>query len=128
MTTIELKVSIKIEDEDIDDILATAFDGNTTYWCKNIEVVGDYLGDYASDQISRGGTLKFYDSESDEVYELNKDKFLNGLRLFLNTPTTFGRVMYFNGNDEFCLDCSEVDGSDADEIVQYALFGEVVYG
>lgn len=128
MIAINLNINVNVTDQDIDDILSAAFDGATTYWCRKVEVVGDYLGDYASDQISRGGTLKFYDSENDEVYELTKDKFLNGLRLFLNTPTTFGRVVYFNSQDEFCLECGEIDGADADDIVQYALFGEVVYG
>lgn len=128
MIAINLNINVNVTDQDIDDILSAAFDGATTYWCRKFEVVGNYLGDYASDQISRGGTLKFYDSESDEVYELTKDKFLNGLKLFLNTPTTFGRVVYFNSQDEFCLECGEIDGADADDIVQYALFGEVVYG
>lgn len=128
MAIITVKTNVKVTDQDIDDILSVAFDSCTTYWCKMVEVVGEYLGEYASDQISRGGTLRFYDSENDEVYELTKDKFLNGVWLFLSTPTTFGRVVCVDNNYEYRLDITEIDGTDADAIVQYALFQEIVFG
>ena len=44
--------------------MATALDGGITYWCNKAEVIGGYLGEYASDQISRGGKLKLYDYEA----------------------------------------------------------------
>ncbi len=55
----ELNINYKVEfdNECIDDIMATALEGGITYWCDDAEVVGDYLGEYASEQISRGGTL-----------------------------------------------------------------------
>lgn len=77
----ELNINYKVEfdNECIDDIMATALEGGITYWCDDAEVVGDYLGEYASEQISRGGTLKLHDSEEDKTYELTLDKFLVGL-------------------------------------------------
>ena len=76
----ELNINYKVEldNECIDDIMATALEGGITYWCDDVEIVGDYLGEYASEQISRGGTLKLHDSEEDETYELTLDKFLEG--------------------------------------------------
>lgn len=121
----EIRVEIKVNltRQDIDDIMACALDGGIVYWCFKAEVLGDYLGEYASDQISRGGKLKLYDSENGEKYWLDRDKFLNGFKLWLE-----------NGGDEYgavsngTVDCGEIDAACADEIIQYALFGEVVYG
>lgn len=128
MNSIKVNLSVNVSNEDIDAIMSAALEDGVTYWCDKTEVVGDYLGGYASNQISRGGALKFYDSESNEVYELTKEKLLSGLKLFLNTPSIFQRVVYLNRKDKLCLERGEIDSADADEIVQYALFGEVVYG
>lgn len=131
METINLNIDIQITDEDIDDIMSYALDGGITYWCGRVEVVGTCLGDYASDQISRGGTLRLYDIEDeDEVYELTKEKFLQGVRLFLVTPTfNFWRTVKLEGDDKFYINCCGVmDAEDADAIIQYALFGEIIYG
>ncbi len=50
-----------ISTEDIDDIVTTALE-DTCYWCKRAEVKGKYLGEFASEQISRGGILVLHDS------------------------------------------------------------------
>ena len=63
-----------ISDEDIDEIMSAALAGGITYWCGRAKVVGEYLGEYASEQISRGGVLKLYDIEEPKaVYELTLD-------------------------------------------------------
>ena len=65
---------VLVTDEDIDDIMESALNSGITYWCNKVKVVGEYLGEYASDQISRGGTLKIYDCEGEAVYTLTKNK------------------------------------------------------
>ena len=122
--TIEFTKSIKVTDENIDDIMAAALEGGITYWCCEAEVMGDYLGEYASDQISRGGTLILYDSEDDEKYELNKEKLLNGIMLAAKN-NYYSDYEWINGNE---IDTCNVDADVADCIVQFALFNEVVYG
>jgi len=119
----ELNINYKVEldNECIDDIMATALEGGITYWCDAAEVVGDYLGEYASEQISRGGTLKLHDSEEDETYELTLDKFLAGLAKAIGEG---GLDVLHEGK----IDPSSIDAEDADVIIQYAIFGEVVYG
>ena len=102
--------------------------GGICYWSDCAEVVGCYLGEYASGQISRGGKLKIHvDEPFDEVntewYELDMEKFAQGFRLWLeNGGDRYGAVS--NGEVDTC----EIDGEMADLIVQYALFGEVVFG
>ena len=110
-------VNHEITDEEIDDIMADALDSGISYWCCRAEVVGDYLGEYASDQISRGGELILYDAESDDKWTLDRDKFLNGYKLSIEQG-------YFAG--DICD--TDYDSGTADIIVQLALFGEVVFG
>lgn len=122
----ELKVSqtIGVTKENIDDIMCTALEGGITSWCWKCEVVGDYLGEFASEQISRGGTLKLYDSEEDEKYWLTLDKLLNGIKLAYEGGY-YADYDWCNGRE---LDCCQVDAEVADAIVQLALFGDVIYG
>ena len=103
--------------------MVAALEGGIDYWCFKVEVVGDYLGEYASEQISRGGMLKLYDIENGDKYWLDLEKFLKGFKLWLeNDGDEYGAVE--NGE----VDCCNIDAGCADEIVQYALFGELVFG
>ena len=112
-----------VSGEDIDDIMSAAMDGGITYWCGRAEVVGDYRGEYASEQISRGGTLKLYDIEEPKtVYELTLEKFLTGLRLWIENERAFSLTA--GGR----LDIGQIDAPAADTIIQYALFNDIVYG
>lgn len=123
--TVKAEVEAKLTAQDIDDIMVSALEGGITYWCCNAEVVGgEYLGEYASDQISRGGSLMLYDAESNDKWELTLEKFLNGVKLWLQN----GDDRYHALQKDGTLDTCEVDGEMADLIVQYALFQEVVFG
>ena len=122
-TPVVVTLTVMLMNRDIDSIMCTALEGGITYWCSGAEAVGGkYLGEYAHEQISRGGALKLYDAEDDTEYELTKDKFINGFRKAYEDG-------YLNGacaGDR--IDTGEVDAEIADVIVQFALFGEVVYG
>ena len=105
-------INFVVTDQDIDDIMSAVLDGGITYWCCRAEVVG----------ISRGGTLRLYDSEADSVYELTLDKFLNGVRLWIENERAFTLT------DAGQLDTGDIDALAADMIIQYALFSDVIYG
>lgn len=123
------EVMVRLTDQDVDDIMTTALEGGIYYWCDRITVECEYLGEYASDQISRGGTLKIhamepFDEQGIEWYELDIEKFAQGFRLWLeNGGDRYGAV-----SCDGKVDCSKIDAVCADDIVQYALFGELVYG
>ena len=113
-----------LTEEDIDGIMSCALDGDiTAMWCARVEVVGGkYLGEYASDQISRDGALRFYDRESDDKWILTRGKLLTGIELaFMNG---YGND-WFDENGK--LDIFNIDANEADTMVQFALFGEVVF-
>lgn len=118
------KLKVTLTGQDIDDIMVAALEGGITYWCAATEVrVGKYLGKYASDQISRGGTLLLYDRGSDAKWELTLEKFLHGVKLYLEQEKDAANII-----DHGKLNTLEVDACVADSIIQYALFGEIVFG
>lgn len=121
---VDITRKIKITAEDIDDIMCSALEGGITYWCCKAEIVGEYLGECASEQISRGGVLKLYDSVEDTVYSLTLSDVIKGIKLALqeNYYADYGWC------DGETLDTCQVDADVADCIIQFALFDDVVYG
>lgn len=114
---------ILVKPSDIDDIMCGALEGGITYWCGKAEVLEDeYYGDYASEQISRGGSLRLYDAENGEEYILTLEGFLHGFKLAL--AAGFGSDWIKDKE----VDTFNIDGPASDVIVQFAIFGEVLYG
>ena len=119
--TVQPQIEVILTQQDIDDIMSTALEGGITGWCNHIEVVGEQLGRYASEQISKGGSLILYDLESSDKWELTLEKFLNGVKLYFED----GCHVHVNDGS---IDPGDIDANDADCIIQFALFGEVVFG
>lgn len=114
---IDCTVKHTITTKDIDDIMADALEGGITYWCGRAEVVGDYLGEYASDQISRGGSLVLYDIEDeDEHWTLDLNDFVAGYKSSIEQG-------FWSGDFD-----NDYDSTVADAIIQLAVFGEIVFG
>lgn len=116
--------TVIVTQEDIDEIMVLALEGGINYWCNEAEVAEDeYYGEFASEQISRGGSLKLHDSEIDGTCTLTVDKFIKGVQLAI--AEGYGSDWL---GDDARLDTGMMDGEAADIIVQMALFGEVMYG
>lgn len=125
-TLLSVEFKVRISDEDIDDIMVSALEGGINYWCYRAEAVGNPLGEYASDQISRGGMLRLYDREDESVYELTKEKLVKGVAMYLENPTQSDVLEVID--HELRLDTSYVDAVVSDCMVQYALFDDIIYG
>lgn len=119
---VSISLDVDLSQQDIDDIMVAALEGGINYWCREAEVVGEMLGDYAHEQISRGGTLILHDAESSDKWDLTLEKFLRGVELYIKNGD---RVTV---EDFKLVDYGELDAEDADCIVQYALFGKLVFG
>jgi len=120
-------VKHKVTDEDINDIMCTALEGGINCWCSKAEVIdGDYKGaEYASDSLSKGAKLLLHDCEDDHIgdeekFTLTKEKFMKGFQLYLTNGVEKGRTVY--------TDPGDIDACEADCIIQFAVFGEIVYG
>lgn len=121
--TAEIKATLTTED--IDDIMVAALEGGINYWAGEAEVIEEKrVADWGHEQIARGGVLVIHDIEDpDEKWELTLEKFLKGFKLWIgNGGDEYGAVQK-NGR----VDCGRIDAACADEIVQYALFGEIVF-
>ena len=120
--SVHIEMDVNLTPQDIDDIMVTALEGGINYWCRRAEVVGEMLGSYASEQISRGGSLILHDAESSDKWELTREKFLKGVALF------FKENSWLQVEDYAFVDLGSMDADCADCIIQYALFGELVFG
>lgn len=130
-TILEVSFNVLVTDEDIDDIMVSALEGGINYWCDVAKVDEDKrVADWGHEQIARGGCLKIhveepFDDDDTEWYELTKEKFLNGLKRYLQTPGV--EIATLPSGNYMGLDTGQIDANGADEIIQFALFGEVVY-
>ena len=116
---------VELTREDVDDIMVAALEGGISYWSTKAEVVGKYLADYASEQISRGGSLLIHICDEEEPRLLDLDAFTKGVELLvINGDDKYGAFPGWPRPNDLC----KVDGMIADWIIQYALFGEIVFG
>ncbi|QIB54234.1 hypothetical protein GXM18_04785 [Blautia producta ATCC 27340 = DSM 2950] len=122
----KLELEVVVTQEDIDDIMAGALEGGINYWCGEAEVVGNYLGEYASEQISRGGQLILYDIEEDETYTLDREKFMKGLKMYFEKPHPYNILEEID--NKLRIDTCNADDTVCDMIIQYALFDDIVFG
>lgn len=121
---IEIILSNEVQRQVVDDILACALDGAITYWC--VEALPSAFPDdaeYASDCLSRGASINFYDGQDvdrngqPKCHTVDLKKFLYGIERYCARRRMSVAEMY-----------EDHDADTADEIVQYAAFGEIVYG
>lgn len=116
-----IEVPLKVYNYHLDCILSGAFEGGSNYWADRVEVVeDDYHGaEYASEVISHGGRLLIHKQDDDVPILLTKEKMLKGCKLYVaGDKDTKGRT----------FDIDRWDAIDHDMILQYSLFGEVIYG
>lgn len=121
---INIATELTVTQEDIDDIMCTALEGGINYWCRKAKVVGEYLGEYGSEQIARGGKLILDDMVEDQEYELTREDILKGIKMAVE----HGYYKDYGWCDGHYLDTCNVDANVADVIVQLALFEDVIYG
>lgn len=122
--TVRPEIVVNLTEQDIDDIMVSALEGGINYWCREAEVLEEKrCAEWGHEQIARGGVLILHDAESRNKWELYLANFLNGFKLWLeNGGDVYGAV------NDGKVDCGEIDAECADSIIQYAVFGEVVYG
>ncbi len=129
---VKININVEIKDEDIDEIVCTALEVGINYWCNSAQI-GEktYYGKYASDQISRGGTLIISVDEpfeEQETYTLTKAKLINGITQYIKDPDMIYNILT-RGKEKgiYEIDCCQIDATIADIIVQNALFGDLIF-
>lgn len=120
-------VPITIDRQFIEDVLCTAFEGGICYWCDYLTRVNDHepSEEYHSEFVANGGTVLVHldegpiEDDGPDEYELDADKFCSGLQKFLVSQS---------GDGMLDVDAGNFDADMADCVVQYAIFGELVFG
>ena len=122
----EIMTTYKITGEMVDNILCTAFEGGINYWCSYVEPrhnVWPEGAGCASECLSRGCDLSIFDSEEEDdngnpvEYVLTLSAFIHGVEKAAIWASMSVNDFYENH-----------DASDADNVIQFALFGKLVYG
>ena len=112
-----INVVVDVPDSFLADILVTAFEGGSNYWLDSVSIKDKpdtpHKNLFNSEIISMGGTL-YCDSEDNGRAVLTKESLLGAVEWYIGI------------NGLGVLD--DHDAQDSDTILQYALFGEVVYG
>ena len=114
----------KISKENINDLMVTALEGGINYWCGQVTVCKfpecvPIDGSIPMDEvIGEGGVLKLYDAESNDTWELNKEKFLKGVE----------KTLEWGGFSDVEDMMDNHDAETADVLIQYALFDNIVFG
>lgn len=122
-----VEIPLQIKETDIENIIVCSFEGGSNYWlglsndCADWDdkPKGEPNSMWATKLILEGKTVRFYDVEEEEEdtteWYLTLPRLLEGIKLnALKRP--------------WASDKDNWDAGDADCIVQYAMFGEVVYG
>ncbi len=118
-----VKTVVAITAEDIENIIVTAFEGGSNYWMgliKNADwcfkPAGEPTSLWATRLLLEGKAIPLCDKEKpEEVFMLTLENLLSGIKQsWEEHPSSWDKENW--------------DAVDCDCILQYALFGEIVFG
>lgn len=131
--TIEIKKTLKVTLENIVDCVLCCEAGGFDYWAELCTDDADYEAaknrlvenakgekikpcyeEVLGEILRSGGKIVVYDREEGKEHDLTMEKLLDGWKKHIEA----------GGSTDF----DEYDTNDADGIIQYAVFGEWIYG
>lgn len=126
MDLFTINVNVVVTNEDIENIIVTAIEGGIGYWACLINEGKDWddkphnisTSVHVANLLMKRKGVWFYDTDEgmnkESMWELTIDKFLSGLKMWVAKNKR--------------VDFDNVDANDADHILQYALFNDIIYG
>ena len=137
-------IHVKITEEELSDLIGDALD-SSDYWIGRIRALEkdkEETKKYKtwSECIVHNLRIMILDNESEEAYVLSKTAFLEGIGEYI---LAFGEDLCTAEEKSICmrkdkpaeimktdheLDTGNIDANIADSMLQYGLFGELVYG
>ncbi len=110
MTTWPIKITVEVTSDDVENIMSAAMQG-CGYWCDEAYVEGLGAEEFnVEEALQNGKRVRIHDAEGEKWHILTITKFLNG-------------ISKMPGHD-----FDEYDMYDSEQVLQNALFGEVIYG
>ena len=131
-------------EESLNFLVCDAFDGGIGYWAGLDNTTAEYarakhelvllgrkaicMEDIITQMLLNGDMVILYDIEDEnEIYKLNLGKLANGVAMFLEADAD-NEGIFSNLREDLETLFEELDSSDADCIVQYALFNDIIFG
>jgi len=128
---LNVRIDVKVDADDIQGLLESALDGSVhgaSYWCRLTESNAEKSSEQMVFQLVGGGLVLVESPDGEDVqnHTLTLKKLKRGFAMwFTNGHATHS---YMKGTkDDGTLDL-DIDGPQADVILQYALLGEQRYG
>ncbi len=117
-----MKIELEIKDEDIISVLIGALEGGSNYWylLDDLSMLQHSQNTYLEDEIyytvMNGIEIPVYDIENpkDLLGYISSSNIIRGIQ------------MYYDINN--ILNFDEMDADDYDELFQYIVLGELIYG
>ena len=111
---------IKIENEDIIDVIVTALEGGSNYWYNlpDLSMVDKIAGKAQSERIAisalNGKVIPVYDLEDEDEHlgDLSLENIERGIKLYIEDGREFDAGM---------------DADEADVLFQYMVLGEITF-
>lgn len=106
-------------DQDVDDVTTSAFEAGIANWCNKAEVIGEWPegATFASETLTKGAKVWLHDFVGKRVAMVDDEAVRRGIVLrAAERGMTLRRWI------------EEHDALEADCAIQYAAFGEIVYG
>jgi hypothetical protein len=125
---IEVKATVRIPHEKIQDLITTALEGACRYWA-SYKFPQDWKEKYVSyEQIPfKDGDIEVYDVETDELLGyLNRASIKVGLQLMADRKDMKGKQIPARHFRNLAAD--NEDAETADVFMQLAVMGEIVFG
>lgn len=118
---IPVQLTFSLNDWEINEIIRLALKGGINYWCRDAMLIGRCLDDDLFEFANRSWVLLLHDAKGGRTYRMSLTGLLEGFRKFI---TAGGNV---DRNAAGRIDICDIDTTAADEIVQYAVFGNIKY-
>lgn len=120
IASLRADVPVQVTGETLDHILYEALNaGGVSAWADRARAVGGKLGDRVCEQVSNGGEIRIHEIDG-AWFVLNRRNLLDGIKQYVEVSC---HVRIEDGQ----LALEDLSESDADVIVQFAIFGEVKY-
>jgi hypothetical protein len=133
---IEIQTVLELDDEFFEDIITCMFEGGSNYWIKYITINhpdGKKPSEtpnstWSADALNKGGTVIVFAHDAELGSVLTRAKLVSGIKGWMITHKGRASIINSSKSGELTLDAGDIDAAEADAILQYALFGKLIYG
>lgn len=109
-----MRTTVELSEKFIQSVAESAL--SDIYWVDEIKIIGERMGEYCSEHIANGGTVKLHDMEEDKWHTVTHEQFVTAIGKYI-------QALYVDETISGYL-----DDATAEMVFQIACFGDVIYG